>query len=94
MRSMTPWACLIERRRVEFHDAIPNGLLVDALVQWLELSPELHQIAAARVRVHPHVCCRDEGVSWRVPMNLTLIWNVLLEIDRVDQRQKEVGKTS
>ena len=55
---------VVEDRRVEFHDAIPNGLLVDALVQGLEFSPELHRIAV-RARVHPRVCCRGEDVSGR-----------------------------
>jgi hypothetical protein len=51
---MVSRAYLMERRRVEFHDAIPNGLLVNALVQWLELSPELYQRTAAQACVRLH----------------------------------------
>ena len=59
---MASWAYLIERRRVEFHDGVSNGLLFDALVQGFELSPELHQIAAAWARVRVHASCRCEDV--------------------------------
>jgi len=45
---------VVEDRRVEFHDAIPNGLLVNVLVQGLEFSPELHQIAVTRACVRLH----------------------------------------
>lgn len=53
---------VVEGRRIELHDAVPNGLLVDALIQGLELSPELHQVAAARARVRLHARRRSEDV--------------------------------
>ena len=84
---------IVEGRGVEFHDTVPSDRLVDALVQGLELSPELHRISV-RARVHPRVCCRGEDVSGEVLKNLTLICNVLLEIVRVNQRQKGGGRRS
>jgi hypothetical protein len=62
---MASWAYLIERRRVEFRDGVSNGLLVNALVQGLELSPELHQVGAVRACVRLHACRRGEDVSGR-----------------------------
>ncbi|RIE05538.1 hypothetical protein SMC7_06935 [Candidatus Cryosericum terrychapinii] len=53
---------VVEGRRVELHDAVPDGLLVDATVQGLELSPELHQVTAARACVCLHARRRGEDV--------------------------------
>jgi hypothetical protein len=56
---------VVEDRHVELHDAVPNGLLVDALVQGLELSPELHQVAAARACVRLHARRRNKEILAR-----------------------------
>ena len=58
---------VVEGRRVELHDAVPDGLLVDAMVQGLKLSPELHQVAAVRACVCLHARRRGEDVSGEVP---------------------------
>jgi len=51
---------IVEGRGVEFHDTVPSGRLVNALVQWLELSPELYQRTAARACI---ACILPDAVT-------------------------------
>lgn len=82
----------VEGPDVESHGGVSNELLFDGMVQRLELSPEIRQIATGRACIYPHVPSQ-RGSSGEGPSNLTLIRNVLLEVVRVERRQKGGGET-